>query len=299
MTTGIAPRLPRGFHIGEESFRPGQRQAYLVTVDRVSANETHMAIVLPTRYGKTDYMRVTGLRLLRDGLVSAVLIMAPDKILRDQALDPWKTEQCWDRYHIDLPPNSINSYVVEDTPQMWQLRQSHFVAVTTQMVAGRQRSLFESWVREMTDQWGVPPIVFVDEAHTGSDTNTWGEAMDSLARAGAYIGLCTATPYRTDGRPIPGFEVVEVDDRTITRGERIGDYHRRYSATSTRYRLVAHHVTTFRDAWRETPSPLCKVSHETFDLFLTEHFSGDEDRLSTLMDRDIRQVLRTCLRSLK
>ena len=101
MTTGIAPRLPRGFHIGEESFRPGQRQAYLVTVDRVSANETHMAIVLPTRYGKTDYMRVTGLRLLRDGLVSAVLIMAPDKILRDQALDPWKTEQCWDRYHID------------------------------------------------------------------------------------------------------------------------------------------------------------------------------------------------------
>ena len=296
MPSQLAPQLPSDFKIDEGRFRVGQRQAYNVTVDRVRAGEKYTAVVLPTRYGKTDYMRITGLRLLRDRLVSAVLIMAPDRILRNQSLSREKTDQCWSFYEVTLPPGSIQAYIIEDAPQMWLLRQAHFIAATTQMVSGRQRSLFESWVREMKYQWGVAPIVFVDEAHTGSDENTWGAAMDAMAQAGAPIVLATATPYRSDGRPIPGFEVDQVDETIIGRNERIGDYLRPLQATSTRYRLRAHHITTFREAWQERPSPLCTVSHQTFELFLTEYFSGDDDRLSRLRERDLRRVLRTELR---
>ena len=297
MQYGLAPKLPTEFNIDIGQFRPGQRQAYNVTVDRVSHGERYTAIVLPTRYGKSDYMRITGLRLLRDGLVSAVLIIAPDRVLRNQVLDEGKTEHCWRFYGVQPSiRETITTDIIEDSPQMWRVRGSHFIAATTSMVAGRQRPFFEAWVSDMKRRWGVYPMVFVDEAHTGSDENTWGAAMNALAQAGAFIGLCTATPFRSDGRPIPGFQVDPIDETIITRNERIGDYQRSFAATSTTYRLRAHHVTTFREAWAENPSPICKVSHQTFEVFLKEYYSGDDARLSRLSEREVRQVLRTELR---
>ena len=296
MATSSVTPLPRSFHIDETRFRPGQRAAYIKTVDLIRQGQQYVSVVLPTRYGKSDYMRITGLRLLRDRLVSGVLMMAPDRILRNQLLSDDKVNKCWRFYGVNVPPKTIETVILEDSSQMWQLNNGHFIAVTTHLIAGRNRRLFEDWVRSMKTRFGVPPVVFVDEAHTGSNENTWGQAMGALANAGAFVILCTATPFRSDGRPIPGFTVEKVDERTISRTERIGDYLRPLSATSTTYRLRPDHITTFRDAWTERPSPICDVSHQTFDVFLKEFFSGDDARLSQLTDVHIRQVLRTELR---
>ena len=57
-------RLPV-FDIDMKRFRVGQRDAFDETVLRIQQKaESHTAIVLPTRYGKSDYMRMTGLHLL-------------------------------------------------------------------------------------------------------------------------------------------------------------------------------------------------------------------------------------------
>ena len=74
------------FDIDLSPMRPGQRQAVDTIVDRVTRKCSHTAIVLPTRYGKTDVMRVSGLWLWRDRLVSRALIVVPDKVLRNQCV---------------------------------------------------------------------------------------------------------------------------------------------------------------------------------------------------------------------
>ena len=80
-------RLPV-FDIDMKRFRVGQRDAFDETVLRIQQKaESHTAIVLPTRYGKSDYMRMTGLHLLHEGTVSGVLVMTPNRVLRNQMVD--------------------------------------------------------------------------------------------------------------------------------------------------------------------------------------------------------------------
>ena len=87
--------------INLEAFRPGQRAAYLKIVDRIrqgGKENQYTAVVLPTRYGKTDVMRASGLTLYREGIVSNILVIAPETILRDQAVHPEKLAACRQRY---------------------------------------------------------------------------------------------------------------------------------------------------------------------------------------------------------
>ena len=60
-------RLPV-FEFNKDKFRTGQRDAFDETVLRIQQRrESHTAIVIPTRYGKSDFMRMTGLHLLHEG----------------------------------------------------------------------------------------------------------------------------------------------------------------------------------------------------------------------------------------
>ena len=63
------------------------------------------------------------------------------------------------------------------------------------------------------------------------------------------------------------------------------------------YRLKAHHVTTFQQAWQE--SVLCQVSRESFDVDLREHgMDGFEDYLlSGLGETSSRRALYEAVRS--
>ena len=291
-----------GFQINEEAFRPGQRLAYQTIVDRIRRGEKYTAIVLPTRYGKTDVMRVSGLRLWRDGLVSNAMIMAPDRILRDQSMNPEKLHQCLDRYGI--PRIFLQPYTVEDAPKLPWLKDRNFMAITTQMATAHINVLTQ-WVDSAIRTKGVPPVVFVDEAHTSSDGNTWGQTMERLEKSGAFIVLLTATPYRSDSRPIPGFDLIPVKTTPVTISKPSANAPLNvdvYEGNRFYYRLQAHHITTFRQAWdEETPSPLCSIYRRTFEINLEELepdtctgelFTGAEPvKLSDLNERDTRRVL--------
>ena len=58
--------------------------------------------MLPTRYGKSDYMRMTGPHLLHQGAVSGVMVMTPSRVLRNQMVNEEKLERSFRWYEAKL-----------------------------------------------------------------------------------------------------------------------------------------------------------------------------------------------------
>ena len=288
-------RLPV-FDFNKGKFRQGQNDAFDETVLRIQQRgERHTAIVLPTRYGKSDYMRMTGLHLLHQGAVSGVLVMTPNRVLRNQMVDEQKLRQSFSLYEAKLERTTargerrkgISPYNMVDSPKIQMMVDSEIVAATTSMVSHHMQ-IFQHWIDHLRKSYGVPPVIFVDEAHTASNRTAWGKTIADLADTGAYIVLCTATPYRTDGQPIPGFEVESISVEDLQDRQRRGAHIYQRQGQRVVYELVAHHVTTFEQAWQE--SVLCQVSRESFDVDLREHgmdgyehhmLSGLESELSS------------------
>ena len=270
-------RLPV-FDFNKSKFRQGQSDAFDETVLRIQhRRESHTAIVLPTRYGKSDYMRMTGLHLLHEGAVSGILVMTPNRVLRNQMVDGLKISRSFRWYETKLERITkrgerrpgIAPYNMDTSPKIGMMVDSEIVAATTSMVSNNLPT-FRHWIDHLRKSHrNVPPVVFVDEAHTASNQTVWGQTIADLAAAGAYIVLCTATPYRTDGQPIPGFEVETIAVEDLQDRQRRGAHIYQRQGQRVVYRLVAHHVTTFEQAWQE--SVLCQVSRESFDVDLREH----------------------------
>ncbi len=298
-------RLPV-FDFNKSKFRQGQSDAFDETILRIQhKGESHTAIVLPTRYGKSDYMRMTGLHLLHEGAVSGILVMTPNRVLRNQMVDSLKMKLSFRWYEAKMERitrrgerrRGIAPYNIDTSPKIGMMVDSEIVAATTSMVSNNLPT-FRHWIDHLRKSHrDVPPVVFVDEAHTASNQTAWGQTIADLAAAGAYIVLCTATPYRTDGQPIPGFEVETIAMEDLQDRQRRGAYIYPRQGQKVVYRLVAHHVTTFEQAWQE--SVLCQVSREPYDVDLREHgmdgyehhmLSGLESELSSR--RALHQAVR-------
>ncbi len=293
------------FEFNKDRFRLGQRDAFDETVLRIQQrNESHTAIVLPTRYGKSDFMRMTGLYLMHQGVVSGVMIMTPNRYLRNQVVNRetlQRSFQCYDTRVERITQQGqrrpgISPYNMYEQPEISRLTDSELIAATTSMVSHNLDTIGH-WIDHMNRRYGAYPVVFVDEAHTASNYTAWGQTIAALAEAHAFIVLCTATPYRTDGQPIPGFEVETIALEDLEIRQRIGAYAYPRQGRRVVYRLVAHHVTTFQQAWQE--SVLCQVSRESFDVDLREHgMDGYEDfMLSGLGEREARRALYMAVRS--
>ncbi len=289
------------FSIKEEAFRIFQLRAYRTLVDRVLKGEKTVSIVLPPRVGKTDTMRVGGLRLIRDNLVSSALILVPDRILLQQTFDSQKMNDCLVRYEIDYLPKT---YSVDGQLRYQPLLNADLAGMTIQLATSRVPMLTD-WVSTMKQRHGVPPIIFTDECHTLSIGNRWGEVLQTLQKAGAIISLFTATPYRTDQQLIPGFRATPITDPEEVRfylpvgDELIGEF----GATRQVLKMEPDHYTGFREVWDVPDTPiLCKIGRRSFDLVLNEKDEATEDilgatRLSEVTDeRRIRRVLRSELR---
>ena len=302
MTQGLS------FNINTDRFRPGQQQAFDTIIDRIRNGHSHTAIVLPTRYGKTDVMRVSGLWLWRERMVSRAMVVVPNQFLRDQFVNLEKSDASLARYKVNLP-GGMPCYKVERRPSApFPPHHAVFCAITTQMVS-LHKGFFSDWVDHEIATYGVPPVIYIDEAHTGSEVNTWGDSVDVLAKAGAFVVLLTATPYRADNKRIPGFEDILVEEKTrpvrMTKrrvddnGEILVDI---YEGVKSYYRLDAHHITTFRQVWdEEKPSPLCKVTRRVFSVKLSKYHTptdeaGEFCRLGDLNERDSQQVLMPALK---
>ena len=270
----------------------------------MQGQESHTAIVLPTRYGKTDFMVLTGLYLMRQGAVSGVLIMTPNQVLRNQAVDTDKLKASLSRYEVIVERiqqngskrRGIDPFNINDSARIERFIDHAPLAATTSMVM-QNLSVFQHWIELLRSRYGVPPVVFVDEAHTASNQTAWGKTIQELSKAGAYIVLCTATPYRSDGMPIPGFEVTTTYEEDLTKREQLGAHIYQVQGRRAVHVLTAHHTTTFQEAWQE--SVLCGISRETLDVNLREHSLDGytEEWLSELPPREARRALASAVRS--
>ena len=231
--------------------------------------------------------------------------MTPNRVLRNQMVDNVKMNRSFRWYEAKLERitrrgerrKGIAPYNIVTSPKIQMMVDSEIVAATTSMVSNNL-PIFRHWIDYLRkSHQNVPPVVFVDEAHTASNQTAWGQTIADLAAAGAYIVLCTATPYRTDGQPIPGFEVETIRVEDLQDRQRRGAHIYQRQGQRVIYRLVAHHVTTFEQAWQE--SVLCQVSRESFDVDLREHgmdgyehhmLSGLENELSSR--RALHQAVR-------
>jgi hypothetical protein len=58
-----------------KALRSGQRDALKVIFERSTKRDPYTAIVIPTRYGKTDLQRIAGVQLHKHGVVSATFTL--------------------------------------------------------------------------------------------------------------------------------------------------------------------------------------------------------------------------------
>lgn len=288
------------------ALRPGQRKAVETIVSRFRADEPYTALILPTRYGKSDVMRVAAYQLWQDGFLACALALSPNVLLRDQLGDRKNWNEAAARYSLDVSQLKIKT--LERLEVRPNANGEMFLSATMQMVE-RNVDIFAEFVESVLHGTGQRLLVFIDEAHTGSDDNNWGAAGEQLVAAGARLGLLTATAERSDGRRIPGFafeiereEPVEV--RVCSRGSephltRVSIY----EGTRGVLKLVPHNETTFSQAWVE--GVLCKIGRVPFDVDLSRVVGGEDEqgieqglRLSEITSRqDARRALSRAVRS--
>ena len=155
-----------------EPMRPGVRGAINALWGNVRAGKPTTGIVLPTRYGKSDVIKLGGLGLLLDGLASYIVVLEPATILAQQILDPGRMAASAQRYNV--PPviaTGITRWVMNSSPRRpFPPRDAKFVSLTVQM-ANLNRDFFAHWIEHVRYQHRRAPVFFVDEAHTGSIGN--------------------------------------------------------------------------------------------------------------------------------
>lgn len=280
-----------------EAFRPGQAGAYRAVIELVLAGKKYIAIVLPTRYGKTDVIRMVAVKLVRDGLASCCVAVSPNKFLRDQSGSKKAMEEAFRRYSVG--PCGFKSKRLTRMEANPTSNGEAFLSTTIQLVQ-QNVDVWTDWVESVLNTTGLPPVIFMDEAHTGSEDNEWGDALATLEKKGARIVLLTATPMRSDGKRIPGFKFELVEKEQVTRFKTRPSENEgmiwvdEYEGTAQKLRLVPDFAVSFRTAWNESPSPLCKLSRVPFDVNI-QKIVGEEDgkdvMLSELSATDVRRVL--------
>ena len=276
--------------------RRGQAEGIQVVRERFLLGERSSALIIPTRYGKTDMMRVIAMGLEADGAVCVSLMLSPNELLRDQAARKDKWHDCTQRY--GLPP-WLRYRPIHHPELAYTTNGEAFLSLTVQLLV-RNIDRFVKWAEAETRRTGKPGIVFVDETQNYSHGNIWGSAAVKLMAIGWHVVLLTATAWRDDGESIPGFNWEVVDETSITfrKYRRDAETHKKwvdtYDGVARLVYLKADYEVTFKEAWDERPSPLCKISRVPYEVQLSQLMDGDSWSgllLSQLSTREARLAL--------
>lgn len=263
-----------------ERARFGQRKAILTIEAKIEADQRFISIVLPTRYGKSDVARLSAFGMRDTGTIGGALVLSPSSLLRDQIVNKEKVEAMLDRYDAAFDGRVVYGTTTVPTPKP-DVNGEWLLSATTQLIQ-RNLDVFGAWVRSVHDRTGKRVVVYIDEAHTGSTKNKWGEVARVLQEYGAIIVLLTATPYRADGDTIPGFttEILseEVVRQYVTKDGSHPDLIRVevYDGSKRLIKLRADYEYTLREAWEEDPLPVAKIEWLPFAVELNEFKTGLE-----------------------
>ncbi len=176
-----------------QGFRPGQLGAIHAVLAHASVHDDPAIVCLPTGYGKTSLMMALPLLLAP----RRVLVVEPSDALRRQVHSHFKEMSTLRRIGAlseEVPNPSVAK--LEGRPSdasEWESLAEYDVVVTTpssaspELAPGASNDLFD--------------LVIFDEAHH-APADTWA-AFLSQYRQARFVFL-TATPFRRDGKVIPG-----------------------------------------------------------------------------------------------
>lgn len=288
----IIREFKREYGVNLRDARYGQTRAIMTTEGRILDGKKTTAIVLPTRYGKSDVMRVIAIALKSRGKIAATLILNPNIMLREQFKKRDKWAAAMKRYEITGNHNVVS----HDTKPTLFENDETITSLCVQLV-DRHLDMICAQIEKECKRTGLPVLVIIDECHTASEKNSWGAIVKRLTAAGAHVALFTATPDRADGDLIEGFEWEEVGPPTtvtVTKIDRREDETvlQKYTGTQRMWRLRADWETTFADAWDESPASLCKIGHHSIDIDLNKISDKFESkRLKDLTKDEATKVL--------
>lgn len=271
------------------TLRDGQEEAIQVIKQRIKQQEPYTAIVLPTRYGKSDVIRLSSYLLKEYGLISTTIALSPNTVLRDQLVAPLQIYKMWERYN---GPRDISLNQDEDPlPENLGREGEHLTSLTTQMVTQRISEIVK-WTDYFIHKHKKPVMFFMDECHNGSDANVWGGAIKRLIDVGAKAVLCTATPFRDDAEKILGFDYENIGEESVefkTYTDIDDNLVRVDVKTGKKYilKLKAHHETSFKEAWRADPAIIMHMSRFPFDVKV--RLNGDKNNIKKLSEMTLTE----------
>lgn len=285
----------------EKALRLGQRLACTTCLRRIGELETHTALVIATRYGKSDLQRIITMVAIKLGLACCGVSLNPTDFLCEQIVDKDKWSAMCERTKLQATPvfARISASVMNPTAN-----NENFLSVSMQFFQHNLK-YWKDWARDERRRTGKPVILFVDECHTNATNNKWGAAVTEWQQyTGCHVVLLTATPDRSDCDQIPGFkyDLVDAED-VIVYKNRPGSAPEKiridkFGGVKGVLTLKADYTVTFKQAWTE--EVLCHVEPNWFDVNLDEidgSLNATERMLSELtVDKDIRRALNRSIR---
>lgn len=307
------------FHFDKSIMRPGQLAAFMVTVQRIRDGLLTASNVLPTRYGKSDTQRLTQMQLHADRVVCGTLQLTTGLYLVRQFVSDAEVLEMAKRYGVSpLLATKIRQAQPDDE---WFSNGEYCVAMTVQMATQNARIVVQN-AQQWADKTGLPVHLCMDECDETVFGKSRGNLVEQWMNAGMPLSMWTALAVREDGERVPGFEYEEIASEDGVRVESFpeiqgnGQIKRRVNTIAGRrvqIRIKANHETTFREAWDESPSPLCHLNRLVVDVDLEDEDGNPIGKLSeqseslgrsalgkaTMNDAAITQGVRYLLQDMK
>jgi superfamily II DNA or RNA helicase len=188
-----ALNLARQVSTPNQGFRPGQLGAMHAVLAHDSVHHDPAIVCLPTGYGKTSLMMALPMLLA----ARRVLVVEPSDALRRQVSSHFRELSILRRIGaIDDEVPNPNVFRLEGRPEdaaAWEALAKQDVVVTT--AASASPTLAPGARQDLFD------LIIFDEAHH-APADTWAAFLAHYK--GARFVFLTATPFRRDGRVIPG-----------------------------------------------------------------------------------------------
>lgn len=287
--------------------RPGIRRAVRTVLDLITDGKrkdgtiaNKMSVVLPTRYGKSDAIRLLAMYSRSCG-IGGSLVLSPSEYLRSQICSAKKVADMAARYGFEQRiANTFGEICSKAELAGEALSRLVLGSSTIQMIGATKmvepspmhggESLLCHTMKQVAAQCGGKILVMIDEAHECGEALARGKMVEELTKAGCIIVLFTATPYRTDGDRIPGMREELLDQDTVNRFRIVDEDQEKglvlieqNQIDRIRYRLIPDVEVTFREAWEEKTKDghpiLCDLDHQSIAIILE-----DETLLSTMVN---------------
>lgn len=278
-----------------EPARPGQLIGIRQCLDNFHNREPYTPIILPTRYGKSDLIRLSAIIAWAKGYISLAIVLSPNAILRDQIFSKEKFSQMVDRYSLNIPDVK---YRIIDTYKDWQnliANEEMMLSMTIQLAKDMKFVLLDL-IEHLEYETGKPVVIYIDETQLMSIDNTWGDLAIECEKARALIVPVTATPFRTDGYDIPGIKTIALNSEKISYYTAKREDENKIKV----YQWEADKETRimdldwvkekgvyvpFRTAWNE--NLLCHFTHVPFDPILSRELLDEIQPDNELGEADI------------